>query len=303
MSRIEDALRKLEEGRRRSPSAGATAAPSTALPHPRPFLKVSLETANEINLDEPKLRHWGSVAMLNREARPRREYGQIKVHVMHQALGRGASTAPAANIVLVTSAVPGEGKSLTALNLAMSIALERDFATVLVDGDALKPDISRALNLDRARGLVDLIADESLQFADVLWRTSTRGLYFVPAGLQRSGATELFGSQRMSQLVNALVTDLPGTVVVFDSSPLLLTNESRLLASMAGQVLVVVKANQTPQHVLAEALEVLDSSKPIGLILNATAVEDTRYYGGVYGTAAVAFENASSNDREPPARG
>jgi Mrp family chromosome partitioning ATPase len=180
----------------------------------------------------------------------------------------------------------------------MSIALERDVATVLVDGDALKPDLSRALNLDRARGLVDLIADQSLQFADVLWRTSMRGLYFVPAGLQRSGATELLGSQRMSQLVNALVADLPGTVVVFDSSPLLLTNESRLLASMAGQVLVVVKANETPRVVLTEALELLDPSKPVGLILNATTVEDTPYYGGVYKTEPVAFEN-----REPPAHG
>jgi protein-tyrosine kinase len=278
MGRIEDALRKLEEGRRQSQNrTNDLAQPQVAVNQPS-TLKPTLDAAQEVAFDEAALRSRGPT-VLNSADRTRKEYGQVKRPILEHAFGRSAAPTAAGNIVLVTSALAGEGKSLTALNLAFSLSLEKDISVVLIDADTVKPDLSRMLNLDRALGLTDLLADEQVQFRDVLFRTSVQNLYFVPAGKERAGSTELISSQRMLQLMEGLGCDLPNTLVVVDSSPLLLTNETPVLASLAGQVVLVVRANQTPRLMLTEALDKLDSAKPLGLVLNAVRATESGYYG------------------------
>jgi exopolysaccharide/PEP-CTERM locus tyrosine autokinase len=292
MGRIEDALRKLEAQARQ----GSSREPVRREPDPvaqavlAPF---TLETQHRLPLDAVALRRWGPVAMLSDDARAKREYGQIKRPIINLALGKAASTVAAGNVVVVTSALAGDGKSLTSFNLALSIAREKDLSVLLVDADMVKPDLSRSLGLADERGLAELIADHTVQLSDVLWRTSVDGLYVVPAGRERSGVAELFGSVRMKHIIDSFAQYLPRTVVLFDSSPLLLTNESQVLVSLAGQSILVVRANQTPRPIVAEALARLDSTKPVGLVLNSASTEVAGYYvGGVYGAESQAHELA-----------
>jgi protein-tyrosine kinase len=285
MGRIEDALRKLEAQARQGGNREPARRPADAsLAHAVPAV-FTLETEHQLVLDAATLRRWGPVAMLSDDARAKREYGQIKRPIINLALGRAANTVAAGNVVVVTSALAGDGKSLTSFNLALSIAREKDLSVLLIDADMAKPDLSRSVGLGDARGLAELIVDETVQLRDVLWRTSVDGLYLMPAGQARSGVAELFGSLRMKRIIDSFAQQLPRTIVLLDSSPLLLTNESQVLVSLAGQAVVVVRANQTPRPIVAEALARLDSSRPIGLVLNGASTEVAAYYGsGVYGS-------------------
>jgi exopolysaccharide/PEP-CTERM locus tyrosine autokinase len=293
MSRIEDALRKLEE-QRRSPStesANSGRPPAAGVATLKPF---TFETANRLTLDPSTLRRWGPVSMLLDDQRAKREYGQIKRPIINLALGRAADAANGGNVVVVTSATAGEGKSLTAFNLAVSIAREKDLSVLLIDGDMAKPDLSRTLGLGDSRGLTDLIADDAVQLQDVLWKTSVDRLYFVPAGRQRSGATELLGSQRMKRIMGMMAHDLPQTIVIIDSSPLLLTNESPVLVSLAGQTVLVVRANETPRLLVSEAIGRLDAAKPVGLVLNGAYNDAKPYYASSIGGDAFDLEAAAA---------
>jgi Mrp family chromosome partitioning ATPase len=293
------------EGQRQQSGAAAAAAtpgvpPRRTEPRERsgetlkPFSLTT--TANRLDINLGALKRWGPVATLGDDARATREYGQIKRPILNQAFNRTAPVVPTGNVLVVTSALAGEGKSLTALNLALSMTREKDTSVVLVDGDAAKPDLSRTLTLPDAYGLTDLLADDALQFDDVVWKTSVDGLYFVPAGCERSSAPELLGSLRMKHVVDRFVRDLPRTIVVIDTSPLLLTNETPVLVALAGQVVLVIRANQTPRQVVGEALARLDPAKPVGLVLNGADSAQASYYG--YGGA----DSLSAAQRaEPPA--
>jgi Mrp family chromosome partitioning ATPase len=124
-----------------------------------------------------------------------------------------------------------------------------------------------------------------MQVKDVTWKTSIPRLYFMSAGTERAGAAELLDSQRMHDIVEMLGRALPRTVTVIDSPPILLTNESRVLASLAGQVVLVVRADRTPRLLVTEAISYLDPAKPLGLVLNATRTSETSFYAGIYGEA------------------
>jgi exopolysaccharide/PEP-CTERM locus tyrosine autokinase len=299
MTRIEDALRKLEE-QRRSPIPDTGMRRPASADHALGVLKpFAFETANRLTLDVAALRRWGPVAMLLDDERAKREYGQIKRPIINVALGRNADATRDGNVVVVTSAVAGDGKSLTTFNLAISIAREKDLAVLLIDADLAKPDLSRALGLAGALGLTDLIADEALQLRDVLWQTSVDGLYFIPAGRERSNATELLGSQRMKRIVGMLGRDLPQAIVLIDSSPLLLTNESPVLVSLGGQTVLVVRANETPRSLVSEAIGRLDSTKPVGLVLNGASGDSVPYYTGSFDGSGARESNVKAAEIAP----
>jgi len=284
MSRIEDALHKLQRERRAGPAgSAATERRAAAVAASETLRAFTLNTTQRVKLSAATLNRRGVRAWA--EDRGKREFGQIKRPLIDRAAGRLADHAVGGTIVLVTSAAPGEGKSLTTFNLALSMAAERDFSVLLVDADTIKPDLSTALGLASSHGLTNLLADGAVPFEEAIWKTSVDGLYFMPAGTERSDAAELLGSQRMRQVVQRLVEDLPHTLVLIDSSPLLLTNESPVLAALAGQVVFVVRANRTPRALVLEALNRLDPSKPIGLVLNGASAPEANYYYGQYGGA------------------
>jgi exopolysaccharide/PEP-CTERM locus tyrosine autokinase len=187
-------------------------------------------------------------------------------------------------LVLMASALPGEGKSFSSANLAMSLALEPDYTVLLVDADVIKPNLSRVFGLTERPGLVDAVADASADVESMIVTTSVEGLSILPAGRTDPNATELFASSRMQQVVDQLLA-VPNRLVVFDSLPLLLTTEARALVPLAGQILLVVRAESTPQQAVLQALDLIGDEANVKLMLNAVVrTKAMKYMGyGYYG--------------------
>jgi receptor protein-tyrosine kinase len=187
---------------------------------------------------------------------------------------------------MVTSALAGEGKTFTSLNLAISIAQEQDLTVLLVDGDVANPYISDVFGVSKMSGLLDLLQGDCQGAESLVVQTDMKGLSILPAGAPRSDANELLSGSRMENIVQQLVSRFSQRIVIFDTPPLLQTSESKALASMAGQIVLVIKAESTSQGAVAEALQVLGGEKTVNLILNQsrTAENKNRYeYGYGYG--------------------
>jgi protein-tyrosine kinase len=232
-------------------------------------------------LDREHLRREGVLPPADFERRIIDEYRRIKWPVLDVAFGRSRAPAPGGNVVVVTSAVPGEGKSFSAVNLSLALALEQDCSVLLVDADLARPRVTSVLGLKDHPGLTDALSDEGSDWRSFAISTDIPGLTVLPAGRRSAQGPELLSSKRMEALLQQWSSTDRGQVVLIDSAPLLATNEAQVLARLAGQILMVVRANSTPQPAVAEALALLDRSKPIGLVLNdaSTAFGDYSYYG------------------------
>ena len=205
----------------------------------------------------------------------RRIKGQILANVANPK-----SRAPA-NLVLVTSAMSGEGKTFCAINLAMSIASEMDRTVLLVDADVAKPSIPTALGLNAEKGLLDVLLDRRMNLGDVLWNTDIGKLTFLPSGSAHQHATELLASDAMRELLQEMAERYPDRIIIFDSPPLLAASEAGVLASRMGQIVMVVEAGKTSEAELKSALGRIESNNITGLLLNkGEGFGRQSYYGG-----------------------
>jgi receptor protein-tyrosine kinase len=203
----------------------------------------------------------------------------------------GGATLRRPNLVLVTSALPGEGKTFFAVNLAMSIAMEVDHSVLLVDADVVRPAVLQRCGVQPTRGLMDVLCDPSLDLADVMLRTNVPKLSILPAGTATKQSSEMLASTAMDRLLDELAQKYSDRIVIFDAPPLLPTTESRVLANRMGQVLMVVEANRTEQSRVAQAYATLESCPVVMSVLNKTsASKATAGYGYGYGadTSALA---------------
>ena len=208
----------------------------------------------------------------------------IKRPVINNARNRGPSLIPKGNLVLVTSALEGEGKSFSAINLAMSLAQEEDTTVLLVDADVARPSIMRMFGLPPARGLMDVLAGEA-SLSEVLVRTNVDKLTLLPAGMPHERATEMLASHGMREVLDDIASRYEDRIVVFDSPPLLSTTEARVLASQMGQVLMVVEAMRTPAATVRAALATI-ANCPVRLaMLNKGAPAVMPGYG-MYGVSS-----------------
>jgi exopolysaccharide/PEP-CTERM locus tyrosine autokinase len=214
------------------------------------------------------------------------EYRRIKRPLLSNAFGKSASLVDHGNLILVTSSVTGEGKTTTSVNLAMSIAQERDHTVLLVDCDVDKQGVSRMLGVSSMPGLIDVLKDDYFTVGDALLRTDVPELSVLAAGKQHEYVTELLASQRMSNLVEEMSSRYDDRVIIFDAPPLLPTPQTQVLASLVGQIVFVIEAGQTPQSAVEEALDMIRGDKPIGLVLNKSVGTFGRsgYYYGYYGS-------------------
>ena len=206
--------------------------------------------------------------------------------IKRQILARARSPrpgAPPANLVLVTSALAGEGKTFCAINLAISMALERDRTALLVDADVARPSIPKALGLHAEGGLLELLLDRNLDWGDVLWQTDIGGLTVLSAGAAHQHATELLASDTMASLLRDMAARYPDRIVVFDSPPLLAASEAGALANQMGQIIVVVEANKTSEAALKRALGMIDPGRVTGLLLNKVESTPLEYSYDGYG--------------------
>jgi exopolysaccharide/PEP-CTERM locus tyrosine autokinase len=210
------------------------------------------------------------------------EYRVIKRPLILNAVSRGAAALTHGNLIMITSAMPGEGKSFTALNLAMSIAAEMDHTVMLVDADVARPSILRMLGLPPSPGLLDLLEGKA-EMSEVLLKTNVDKLTVLPSGNSHPRATELLASVAMRQLLNDMSKRYPDRIIIFDSPPLLLTTESRVLATQMGQVVVVVQANKTLQADVQHALATIESCPVKMMLLNMMPANAKGGYGYAYG--------------------
>jgi len=212
------------------------------------------------------------------------EFRLIKRSLILNAFAKGDGAIRNGNLILVTSTQPGEGKTFCAVNLALSIASERDVTVLLVDADTHKPEVLSSLGVEGSRGLVDVVADEQLDLGDCLLRTNVDNLVLLPAGRQHNLTTELLASERMGLIIEEIAKRYPDRVVIFDSPPVLASSVASVLALHVGQILFVVEAERTREPQLKEALSLVRSCQNINLLLNKSRFPGgDKKFGSYYG--------------------
>lgn len=188
------------------------------------------------------------------------------------------------NLVMVTSCVSGEGKTFSAINLAISIAMERDRTVLLIDGDVTNPSAGERLGFPpKQRGLTDVLLNPHLKIDDVICQSDIQNLKFLPAGSATHHVTELLSSRAMNELMDELSQSFKDRVIIFDTAPILLTSEASIIADLVGQIVFVVAAESTTQGMVSDALKVINNHSRVGYILNKTRKKQSNIYGYGYG--------------------
>lgn len=201
--------------------------------------------------------------------RVREEYRGIRRHVISASRERVApAERPVGPLVMVTSAMPGDGKSFTAVNLALSMAREGVRDVLLIDADTVRHTISTACSLQHRPGVTDLLAAKSGSFRDYSYSTGVPRLYVLPAGDAVGQATDLFSTARVGPLFESLRAAIGEGFVIIDTPPILMSNDTAVMTDLAGQVLLVVRAGTTMQDLAHEALARVQQGVPVGLVLN-----------------------------------
>jgi len=213
------------------------------------------------------------------------DYRRIKRPLVSNACGRDRSMVERGNLILVTSSIPGEGKTYTSVNLALSMSQEMDNTVLLVDCDVAKQGVSRMLGLEDEIGLVDVLERDDLTIGDVLLQTDIPNLRLVSAGKQNKYVTELLASDRMYELVNEMASRYSNRIIIFDGPPLLPAPQTQILAGLVGQVVFVIEAGKTQQSLVEEALEMIPEKQATGLVMNKNEGLSSRggHYYGYYG--------------------
>lgn len=189
-----------------------------------------------------------------------------------------------ARMILVCSARPEDGKTFCAINLALSIAAERDTEVLLVDADVAKPDIVKQLGLIDGPGLLDALGDSRIDVEDMVIHTDVPHLSILPAGTKTAMDTELLASARTKAVITRLLDANPRRIIIIDSPPALAASAASVLAMRVGQVMLVVRADRTPESELRAAVNILDGCEHIQLVLNAVSfVQGGARFGSYYG--------------------
>ena len=273
MSIVEKALERARAAPGAEAELRAVAAPGGAAARPgAPRVLAGggqVRVASTIRIDQERLRAFGLLPPADGDSRRLTdEIRRIKWALLKALGSNDAGASAPRNVILVSSAVPGEGKSFTALNLALSMATEGDHRAWLIDTDAVRPHLSRALDIDERPGLLDVIASPEMTLEDALVGTDIPGLYVMPNGQQRTNAPELLGSTRASQLLASISRAYSDVVVILDSAPILATSIPQALAPSASHIVVAVKAEATASHAVTEALAQLHRTQNVSLVLN-----------------------------------
>jgi exopolysaccharide/PEP-CTERM locus tyrosine autokinase len=212
------------------------------------------------------------------------EFRIVKRQLLQAASGKTGITEDKRQTILVCSAAPDEGKTFCAINLALSMASEKDVEVLLVDGDFSKPEILSILGLEGGKGLTDAIAEPDGDPESYVIRTNVERLSVLPAGSQCNNVTELLASQRTRQVFDALTAGRPNRIVIFDSPPVLMASPASILANKVGQIVMVVRADRTKETDLREAVGLISGCEHLSLMLNACGFAPSgRRFGSYYG--------------------
>lgn len=225
------------------------------------------ETQRQITIDFERLRVMGYAPPADQSALAE-EFRLIKRPLLVTALSQTTLQRENRNVIMITSAAPNEGKTFVATNLALSMASEHDIHVMLVDADVVRPSVPRLLGFEAEVGLVDAVADDTVDFADILVGTNIENLTILPAGRAKPGVSELLASARMARFVTDLSQRYPNRVIILDSPPVLARSEPTVLARHVGQIVLVVEAERTSRTAIDEALALLGPDRVSGVVLN-----------------------------------
>jgi protein-tyrosine kinase len=247
--------------------------------------------ARKLQVDRDALREAGLMAPEADEQLLVHQYRDIKRPLIAHAFGKRATKVDNGNIIMVTSSMAGEGKTFSSINLALSMAREKDHSILLVDADVAKPQTSEIFGASEEPGILDLLENHKMSPESIVLQTDVPGLTLLPAGRSRDSATELLASSRMQNVLNVLGSMRPNGLVLLDSPPLMQTSEAKVLASLVGQIVLIVRAEHTSQDAVLSSIEVLDEDMPVNLILNQARIDSkSGYYSYGYGRAAMASD-------------
>jgi protein-tyrosine kinase len=268
MSRIENAMEKAAQLRQGSAAPPVQSpgqqAPSASEQRPAPvsaqYGKLAPDNPFLVNLHDP-------------HSPTAEEYRKLKSVLVKMTTGEHFK-----NCLMVTSSVPNEGKSLTALNLALSMAQELDHTVLLVDGDLRRPSVHRYLNVEQGVGFSEVLKGEA-GIGETIIPTGIGKLSIIRAGRLIDNPAELFSSQRTKAVLSELKLRYPDRYIIFDTPPVLPFAESRSLAHLVDGVLFVVMERLASQSNVRDAVESLKGCPLLGMVYNAATVDvsDGRY--------------------------
>jgi protein-tyrosine kinase len=257
---------------------------------------IAGDKSRHVRLDFRVMRQNGMITPDNMTSVISNQFRAIKRKLL-QKVRDPDTRAPVKNLVMVTSSLPGEGKTFTSINLAISLAAERGMQVLLMDADVIRPAVGNVFKDTPREGLTDLLSGKST-VSDVMCRCEEiPNLAVIFAGRARADSPELISSSRMFDLCNDLSTRYPDRIIVIDTPPVLASPEPATLAGYVHQLIMVVAANQTDRHQLRAALESVASCKNVNLLFNKAPRWDETEYRSYYGyanTAASVPDSAST---------
>lgn len=237
-----------------------------------------------IDIDLVRLQKEGFLTPQNQRSLIAEEYRVIKRPLLRAAFDRSGEAGHLNHVVMVTSAKPNEGKTFTSINLAMSVASERDLYVLLVDCDIRRMELSTKLGIAERKGIMDVLLNPSLQVSDVMLKTNIPNLAVIPSGQPVAQATELFASQGMTKLVDDIASRYPDRFIIFDTPPILASSEPGVLAMHVGHVIIVVAAGETSRKAITESLPLVNSCPNVHFVLNRAQMVAGRDRFGYYGS-------------------
>lgn len=270
--------RTAEAGLEPEPGAGRLHPPAPPTPAPEEAPQSRL-----MNLDLPRMAAAGFVTPFASRTQLAEEFRVLKRPLIANASPNRREPIANGNLIMVTSALPGEGKTFTSINLAVSIAMELDRTVLLVDADVARPSLPKFLGLPMSPGLLDVLQDASLNLSDALLRTNIAKLSVLPSGTPHERATELLASLEMTSFLDELARRYSDRIIIFDSPPLLITTEARVLATHMGQIVFVVAAETTLQSEITQALATIEACPVKLMVLNRANTVGAGGYGYRYG--------------------
>jgi len=235
--------------------------------------------SHQVSLDIADLDRQGYITPKQSNTPLTNSFRMIKRPLLNIAAGKGSASPGNPNVIMICSSVSGEGKSFTAINLAISIAMERDKHVLLIDADVVKPTHHKIFRLGARDGLTDLLLGRVRDMSDVIFKTNIPSFSVMVAGRIVDHATELLASQAMEDFIDEIAGRYSDRIIIIDSPPLLMTTEASVLAPHMGQVILVVEAEKTLRHQVEMSLGLL-SNEVTFLVLNKMRGSDD---GGGYG--------------------
>jgi receptor protein-tyrosine kinase len=262
----------------------ARRAPSAKAPD-QPRANGEAALVKTVRLDFRALRQNGCITPDNMTSAISNEFRGIKRKLL-QKVRDPQTRAAVSNLIMVTSSLPGEGKTFSSINLALSLAAERGLQVLLIDADVIRPSVGNMFVAPPNEGLTDLLSGRVGHVSDVLYRCADiPNLAVIFAGNPSVNTPELISSGKMANLCRELSARYPDRVIVLDTPPVLASAEPAILASYVHHLIMVVAADQTDRHQLSKSLESVASCRSVNLLFNKAPSWNEPEYVAYYGYA------------------